>query len=180
MALRTPPSWLQQGSHPAENDRLAAQGIIGTSGIIGANSLAVTANGTPNMSVNVAAGWAGIVSSTANAGLYQVYNDATANLAISTANPSNPRIDLSVVTVNDAYYSGLLNNCTFTVVAGTPAVSPTVPATPSNSIALAQVAVAAAATTITSSNITDVRVAATSPLVAFDGDQSILANRVFS
>lgn len=181
MALRTPPSWLQQGSHPAENDRLTTQGIISTTGILGSGSLAVTANGSPNMSVNVAAGWAAIVgTTTTNMGVYQVYNDATTNLTITAANASNPRIDLVVVTVNDAYYSGLLNDCTFTVVAGTPAVSPTVPSTPANSIVLAQVAVAAAATTITSGNITDRRVAVTSPLVSFENDQNVLINRVFS
>jgi hypothetical protein len=46
------------------------------------------------------------------------------------------------------------------VVKGTAAGSPTVPSTPTNSIALAQVAVAAGATSISSGNITDVRVRA--------------------
>jgi hypothetical protein len=82
MALRTPPSWLQQGSHPAENDRLTMQGIVSSTGILGATSLAVTAQGTPNMTVNVATGWGAILSSTANAGIYQFYNDATTILTI--------------------------------------------------------------------------------------------------
>lgn len=166
MALRTPPSWLQQGSHPAENDRLAMQGIVSSTGILGSSSLAVTANGTPNMSVNVAAGWGAIVSSTANAGVYQIYNDATTNLTVTTADATNPRIDRVVATVNDAYYSGLLNNVTFTVVAGTPAGSPSAPATPSNSISLATIAVAAGATTIVSGNITDTRTQVTTNLVS--------------
>lgn len=165
MALRTPPSWLQQGSHPAENDRLAAQGIFATTGIIGSTSLAVTQNGTPNMSVNVAAGWAAIVSSVANAGVYQIYNDATTNLTVTAANATLPRIDRVVATVNDAYYSGLLNDVTFTIVAGTPNASPSAPATPSNSISLATIAVGAAVTTILTANITDTRVAVTSNLV---------------
>ena len=46
------------------------------------------------------------------------------------------------------------------MVKGTAAGSPTVPSTPTNSIALAQVAVAAGATSILSGNITDVRVRA--------------------
>jgi hypothetical protein len=166
MALRNPPGYLQQGSHPAENDRLYAQALYNTSGTIGDTSLKVAAQGTPNMTVAVAAGWGAIVSSTSNAGVYQIYNDASTNLTIATADPSNPRIDRIVATVNDAYYSGLLNNVTFTVITGTAAASPTAPATPSNSISLATVAVAAGATSIASGNITDTRVAVTSLIAA--------------
>jgi hypothetical protein len=37
MALRTPPSWLQNGSHPAENDRLTAtQALWAASGVFAA------------------------------------------------------------------------------------------------------------------------------------------------
>lgn len=167
MALRTPPSWLQQGSHPAENDRLAMQALYATTGIIGASSLAVTQNGTPNMSVNVAAGWAAIVGTTqANMGVYQVYNDATANLTITAAPSSNSRIDRIVATVNDAYYTGLLNNVTFTVIAGTVAASPVAPAIPANSISLATIAVGTSVTSIVTANITDTRTLVTTNLPA--------------
>jgi hypothetical protein len=54
MAIRTPPSWLQNGSHPAENDRLTMQAIWATTGIVSASSLAVTANSPAGMSVLVA------------------------------------------------------------------------------------------------------------------------------
>jgi hypothetical protein len=166
MALRTPPSWLQQGSHPAENDRLTMQAIFNTTGIIGASSMAISAQGSPNMTVNAAAGWAAIVGTTqSNMGVYVAYNDAPTVLTITTANPTNPRIDRIVATVNDAYYTGATNNVTFTVIAGTPAGSPSAPAIPANSISLATVAVAAAATSITAGNITDTRVATTSTLV---------------
>jgi hypothetical protein len=165
MALRTPPSWLQQGSHPAENDRLSMQMVFNSDGIIGTSSMEVTANGTPNMSVNVAAGWAAVVGDfQTNMGVYTAYNDATTNLTITASNPSNPRIDRVVITINDAYYSGLLNNVTYTVIAGTPAASPTAPAVPTNSFSLATITVTAGATTITSGAITDTRVTATSPL----------------
>jgi len=33
MAIRTPPSWLQGGSHPAENDRLYTKALVGTEGV---------------------------------------------------------------------------------------------------------------------------------------------------
>jgi hypothetical protein len=118
------------------------------------------------MTVNSALGWGAIVSSTSNAGVYTFYNDATTNLTITAADVTNPRIDRVVVTVNDAAYSGSTNNVTFTVIAGTPAASPSAPATPTNSISLATIAVAANATSIVSGNITDTRVLASSNLVA--------------
>jgi hypothetical protein len=165
MTLRTPPSWLQNGSHPAENDRLTTQAIWATTGIIKSTSLEVTQNSPVGMSVIVASGWAAIVGTTqSNMGTYVAYNDAAAVVAITTANPTNPRIDLLCVTVNDAYYTGALNNVTFQVVDGTPASSPVVPSTPANAIALAQIAVAAGALSISNANITDLRVLATTNL----------------
>ena len=162
MTVRTPPSWLQNGSHPAENDRLTTQALWATTGIINAASLEVTENSPPGMSVRVASGWAAIVGTTqANMGTYVGYNDATVVLGLTTADPTNPRIDRVCMTVNDAYYTGALNNVVLQVVAGTPAGSPTAPATPANSISLATVAVAAAATAITNANITDTRVLVT-------------------
>jgi hypothetical protein len=162
MTLRTPPSWLQNGSHPAENDRLTTQALWATTGIINSSSLAVTQNSPVGMSVIIAGGWAAIVGTTqANMGTYVGYNDAPTVVAITTANPSNPRIDLICMTVQDAYYTGASNNVIFQVVAGTPAGSPVVPSVPANSIALAEVAVAAGALSITTGNITDRRVAVT-------------------
>ena len=74
MTLRTPPSWLQNGSHPAENDRLTTQAIWKTTGIINATDLAITANSPVGMSVLAASGWAAIVGTTqANMGrLYEL------------------------------------------------------------------------------------------------------------
>lgn len=158
MTLRTPPSWLQNGSHPAENDRLTTQAIWATTGIIKSTSLAVTQNSPVGMSVIIASGWCAIVGTTqANMGTYVAYNDAATVVAITTANPTNPRIDLICATVNDAYYTGSTNNVVFQVVAGTPASSPVAPSLPANSIALATVDVAAGALSIVTGNITDLR-----------------------
>jgi len=169
MALRTPPSWLQNGSHPAENDRLTMQAIIASSGIIGSSSLAVTQAAVPAMAVQVAGGWGAVVGDfTTNMGVYQFFNDAATQLTVTTANPSNPRIDRVVVTILDAYYSGSSNTVTFQVIAGTPAGSPTAPSTPQNSISLATIAVAAGATSITNANITDTRVDVTTNLPVGD------------
>jgi hypothetical protein len=169
MALRTPPSWLQNGSHPAENDRLSTQALYATTGIIGSSSLAVTQNSPAGMSVRVASGWAAILGTTqANMGAYVIFNDAIDTLTVTTADPTNPRIDRVVATVRDAYYSGAFNDVIFQVVAGTPAGSPTAPATPANSISLATIAVAAGATSITTANITDTRVEITTNLPVGD------------
>lgn len=169
MALRTPPSWLQNGSHPAENDRLSMQAIFATTGIIGSSSLEVTANSPAGMSVVVASGWAAIVGTTqANMGVYTVYNDASTTLTVTTANPTNPRIDRVVATVQDAYYTGAFNDVIFQVIAGTPAGSPVAPATPANSISLATIAVGAGVTQINTGNITDTRTTVTTNLPVGD------------
>jgi hypothetical protein len=153
---------LQNGSHPAENDRLTTQALWATTGIIKSDSLAVTQNSPAGLTVLVASGWAAIVGTTqANMGTYVGYNDATVVLSITTADPTNPRIDRVCLTVNDAYYTGALNNAVLQVVAGTPAGSPVAPALPANSISLATVAVGAGATAITNANITDTRVLVT-------------------
>jgi hypothetical protein len=114
------------------------------------------------MSVRVASGWAAIVgTTTTNMGVYTIFNDATDTLTITTADPTNPRIDLVCATVRDAFYSGANNDVIFQVIAGTPAGSPVAPALPANSISLATVAVGAAVTQINSGDITDTRVAVT-------------------
>lgn len=169
MTLRTPPSWLQNGSHPAENDRLTMQALWASTGIIGSSSVAVTPNSPAGMSVRVASGWAAIVGTTqANMGVYTVYNDATQVLTVTTADPTNPRIDRVVITVQDAYYTGAFNDVIFQVLAGTPAGSPVAPATPANSISLATIAVGAGVTQINTGDITDTRVEVTTNLAVGD------------
>lgn len=162
MAMRTPPLYLQAGSHSAENDRLGLRGLIGTAGVgAGTTEMAVTQAGTPAMSVVVAAGWAWVLGSTsATQGMYSTYNDAAVTLTVTAANPTNPRIDLVCVTVRDAAYAGASNDVILQVVAGTPAVSPSAPSLPASSLSLATVAVAAGVTTIVTANITDTRVRA--------------------
>jgi hypothetical protein len=169
MTLVSPPSWLQAGSYPAESDRLTTQALYATTGIIGSSSLAVTQNSPAGMSVRVAAGWAAIIGTTqANMGAYVAYNDAQTTLTVTTADPTNPRIDRVVVTVRDAYYTGAFNDVIFQVLAGTPAGSPTAPAVPANSISLATIAVGAGVTSITTANITDTRTEVTTNLPVGD------------
>lgn len=83
-------------------------------------------------------------------------NGAAKTITISAADPTNPRIDLVVL---HADLSG--KTIAAQVTTGTPAGSPSVPALTQTStvweIPLAQVAVAAGATSLSNSNVTDVR-----------------------
>jgi len=162
MALRTPPSWLQNGSHPADNDRLTTTGVIWKSkGVADYGAMKVSQSATPAMSVSIAAGHAIIAGTEAsNQGLYIAYNDAAATVAIATANPTQARIDRIVATVQDSYYSGANNQVIYQAVTGTPSGSPVAPAEPANSLTLALIAVGAAVTSIVNANITDSRVTA--------------------
>lgn len=178
MAIVSPPWVIQASSHPAQTFREMTQAVMGSGvgsftptfqgtngrgghGVMGPSDLAVTQNGSPNMSVNVAQGMCFIRGSeSAHQGVYVAYNDATTNVVISAADPTNPRRDLIVVQVRDSAYSGASNDVRIMAVTGTPAASPADPAIPANSFVLARVAVAAAASSITNANITDARVRA--------------------
>lgn len=160
MALRTPPSWLQNGSHPAENDRLTITNTIwANAGVVDYGDMLVAPTPTPSMAVTVAAGAAIITGTqTVTQGNYIAYNDASATLSIAAANPSLARIDRVCVVVQDAYYGGTANNqVIFQVVTGTASASPVAPTAPENSITLALVQVAANASSINTGAITDQR-----------------------
>lgn len=116
----------------------------GLSGDAVRSGCAVTAQGTPDMTVAVAAGEALIGRK------YVVV--AAGNVTITAADGANPRFDLIVV--NDAG--------TKSAVAGTAASNPVFPSIPANSIVLATVYVPAADTDIDANQITDKRIFAAS------------------
>lgn len=166
MAVRTPPSWILGQSHTAENDRLTAtQGLVSVAGVRqttavlpqvagGTNTgdYAVTQSGTPAMTVQVAAGWAyvqGTVSSTQ--GMYGVYNDGAVTLSITANSTGSTRTDLIYLKITDTNYGDASSTASLLVQNG----STTVPA---SAIGLATITVASGATSITNSNITDLRV----------------------
>lgn len=164
MSELQPPVALQNVSTlNADDFRGLIQALVPTEGIIASGNLAVVENGTPNMSVNVAAGAAIIAGddTPTTQGSYFVKNDATKNLTVTAADPTNPRKDIVVARVRDAFYSGSDNDWLLAVVAGTPAASPAEPALPNNALKLAVITVAAAATTVTNAVITDSRTMAT-------------------
>ncbi|WP_425005743.1 hypothetical protein [Mycolicibacterium sp. S3B2] len=106
---------------------------------------------------------------------FWAWNTAAANVTITTANPTNPRIDAIIAKVDTSITTTASNNSpgsfVFQAIAGTPAGSPTAPADATIQTAigsgvawirLANVTVGAAASSITNANISDQRVAITS------------------
>ena len=116
---------------------ILAAGYSG-SGVI--SGCAVTAQGTPNMTVAVASGVVSVAGVRASV--------TGANATIGTADGTDPRFDM--ITVNS---SG-----TIATTAGTAASVPELPSIPSNSVVLALIFVPANDTTIASNQITDKRV----------------------
>ncbi|CAB5217913.1 hypothetical protein UFOVP209_30 [uncultured Caudovirales phage] len=175
MTVRSTPIFVEGNSHPGEETRLMLAGMLGSvtgsfaggvsaadsaHGVVNLTDLAVTQNGTPNMSVNVATGGAFIRGTqSANQGAYHLWNDASLNVTIAASDPTNPRRDLVIAQVRDAYYSGTTRDARITVVTGTAAASPTDPSLSAfpNALVLARIAVAANANQVVTANITDLR-----------------------
>ena len=171
MAERNPPSFLQAGSHSAENDRLTlggltyAQPAAGVLSVSDASAMKLTAAG--GLTTSVAAGWGEFQGTNVavTQGKYRLFNDAAEVMTHSTQHATNDRIDLIVARVYDAaYIGGILNEWDLEVVPGTPAGAPAAPALPANSVAIAEVLIKSTAGgggTIVTGNITDKRKYAT-------------------
>lgn len=139
-------------------------GDLISEGIVVSTDFAVSQRGAgANMSVDVAAGacW---VKGDYDSNLQPTYRyreAALQNVAVSTADPTNPRKDLVVAEVLDSTFSGASDLGRVRVITGTPAPSPSEPALPNSCLKLAMIDVAAGATSITNANITDKRRRAT-------------------
>lgn len=165
MPAQNPPVFLQTGEHPAESVRRWLQAAMWSAeGVLGNSELAVSAGS--GLSVNVAEGRC-LIDGTENAyqGTYFAEARGVTNVVLAGADPSQARIDLVVARVRDSVYSGSAPSDGFTLeaVTGTPAASPAAPATPANSLALAQVTVPAGAVNVSAGNLTDRRVLARRP-----------------
>lgn len=177
MALETPAYVISADNHSAALFRQAMQSLLLGTGVVPGGFQVVQRGAGANLSVDVPAGvlwvpgtqggtqgmnpnrgaqtaYTGPVANFTNQGNYCAYNDGTVNLAISTPDPTNPRIDLVVVTVQDAIYGGSFNQAILQIVTGSPTSAPAAPTVPASSEVIAQIAVAAGATSITNSNIT--------------------------
>jgi hypothetical protein len=128
-------------------------------GVVGSGDLAVSERGAgANMSVDVAAGVAWIKGDdAASQPTYRAYNDGVVNLAVDAADGSNDRIDLVIAEVRDSAFSGVSTDWRLRIVTGTPAGSPSAPATPNNAIVLAQILVPTSTSDIEDGDITDLR-----------------------
>jgi hypothetical protein len=169
VAVINPPGYLHNlATHTAQIDRLSggagllvpdAVGSLRPKGGIRAyGDMLVTAQGTPNMTVNVFGGMAYVPQGQSALGsAYMVPNDGTMVVTISAAHATLARRDLICVRVRDAFYTGASNAASIEVVTGTAAASPADPTLASDSswLILARISVPAAATTIPSGNITN-------------------------
>jgi hypothetical protein len=131
-------------------------------GVMASGNMLVAQRGAgANNSVDISTGSAMVPgSATALQGFYYVYNDATVNLPITPADPSNPRNTLVIARVRDSFYSGSDNDAQLLAVDGTPAGSPADPDLVAlgytNYLVLARIVVPAGAASITTAMITNI------------------------
>lgn len=99
-----------------------------------------------------------VVQATANPvdGAYVSTLASQATLAVATADPTNPRIDLVLAYVSDVGTSSSFG--AVEILTGTAAASPVAPTAPANSLILSELTVPAGATSITSGMLSDQRV----------------------
>jgi hypothetical protein len=144
--------WLQQNSYPASVDRRLFASLWPTPATQG---LAVS----PSSAMTLAIATGAVAIPTANnTGSCLGVSDAVENVTVGAAPASNSRIDLVVATARGNDLDGGANNdLIFQVVAGTASATPVAPATPANSVVLAQVLVASGTAAITAGMITDRR-----------------------
>lgn len=144
----------------------AIEGLVGTAGVLdkAGGNFTVTQFGTPNKSVNVAAGFAYVPNSaysigSGNARYWPFRSSATENVTIPDNASGNPRIDRICLKVDTGASPGVRGTGSASVVCvtGTAAGSPSAPATPNDHLSLALIAVANGFSSIVTANITDDR-----------------------
>lgn len=145
--------YLQSGAYNALDDRLlvgmlldvSSDPLSGFGRIV--SGLLTSAQGTPNMTVQVSPGRAVVPTPASDGGGYAVINDATVTV---TVNPVStlPRVDLILMAVDDADYSGSIYQPKIYSLPGTPAASPVAPAQPAGTLLLATLNLLANATSV--------------------------------
>lgn len=157
------PIWLQNLSYSAQLDRMLIQALVGQEGIFTPLSMKVTPNSPADMSVDIASGNAFVQGDdTVNQGMYYVSSSGTETTStIAAPSSGNHRYDTVCLAVQDPDASGPAgDNAVINVLTGT-AVSTgstrTPPTVPDTHLPLADIALTAGQSTITSSDITDRR-----------------------
>lgn len=151
-----PAHYTQEACHTAQGDRQVFASLVcveGRSSGVG-GEMAVTSGA--GLSVDVADGNA-FISGTESGwqGTYHVSNDATVNVVLTAADPTDDRIDLIVAQVRDSAYSGANDDWLITKITGTASPAPVAPALTDNTLVLATILVEAGDTSVGSGNITE-------------------------
>lgn len=161
MTIVNPAAFLQAGSYSALSDRLH---LISCRFLpIGTSTTSTTARGgflmgqSNRMANYLMTNWdvtvgplTAVVENTfaTNAGDYLVLNTTNTVVSVTASSPTTNRVDIIGVRVQDAFYSGALNQADIVVVAGTPTAGvPADPALPSSFLPIVRVTVSAATTT---------------------------------
>lgn len=155
MAVDNPPAFLQAGSYSASRDRLhlvSARHVPTTLNTTDAACRGGILGGGAGRQANFnMTGWdvtvgrfIAVVENTfaSQPGDYQVLNMASQVLTVTASSPTTNRIDIIGVRVQDAFYSGVLNQADLVVVQGTPAAgTPSAPTLPASFLPIVQVTV---------------------------------------
>lgn len=158
--LINPPTWTQNGTYTAEQDRRLIGAIVRTEGVANSSSMVPTVVSNTRQ-VSISAGGAYINGDYAQTGaggggMYFSYNDGAFEIALPVSG-SIARYDLIVLRVYDSAVSGSVNEARFEVVTGTPSASPRIPSVPRSAIAIAAVKINPGTTQIQPSDLSDQR-----------------------
>lgn len=139
-------------------------GAIGRGhGVLSPGAMRVTAQPTPNNTINISSGFAAIRGSTSNSqGSYICPLETSDTLTVAAKHATLTRVDWVVAKILDAAFAGVENEWELQMVAGTPGSG--APAVPEDCLVLAQVTIAPGGdgiTVISGSSIQDLRVQTT-------------------
>jgi hypothetical protein len=177
MAISAVPYALQNGSHSADLFRQAVSSFVPPGGgLVTKGDLAITQTGTASMNIVFGVGRAWVPGTNlanvtggnfSNQAMYYAQNDSAVTASVATSDPTNPRIDVAYIAIQDSQYAGTTNTAILGVATGVPTPGATYPANaptiPANAIALAWISVAASAASILTANITTIPTGATTP-----------------
>lgn len=161
MTINNPPAFLQAGSYTASSDRLhinsarflplgsSTTATTARSGFLRGQSNRIANYNMVNWDVTVGP-FVAVVENTfaAQGGEYLVLNTSNTVVAVTPSAPTTNRIDIIGVRVQDAFYTGVLNQADVAVVQGTAtAGTPVDPTLPASFLPILRVTVNAASVT---------------------------------
>ena len=146
------------GAQSADVRRFFAAMYDGRVGVISTGMAVTEKSGTPDMSVDIAAGFAlAAGTESASQGSYVIENDGVQNATVTTASATQIRWDLVCAYVTDTDEGAGTSTSIIGVVTGPTTGSPADPTVPDNACVIARIVVPQSAGSITDSDITDLR-----------------------